>query len=204
MIKDGQQNVFLSEHENNIFEHIGKNTEYSKVFDDAMSSYSAMHATMVLEALDGYDFSNFSYICDIGGGQGHLLNHLQSKYNHLNETILELEPEVNNQDNSWPNKLGLQDRCKYIKGNMFEQVPSADLYVMKMILHNWNDDECIQILSNINKSASNKPKIFIIEHIVPDSDAPHFSKLFDIYMMCSTTGRERTMGEYASILNQSG
>jgi predicted transcriptional regulator len=204
MIKDGQQNAFVSEYGNNIFEYASKTPEYSKVFNDAMSSYSAMHTAMVLEALDGYNFSNVSHICDIGGGQGHLLSHLQSKYNHLKGTILELEPVVNNQASSWPNKMGLQDRCKYIEGDMFEQVPLADLHIMKMILHDWNDDECIKILSNIHKSASDKSKIFIIEHIVPDPMIPHFSKLFDIHMMCATTGRERTMEEYKSILRQSG
>jgi predicted transcriptional regulator len=204
MIKNGQQNAFLSEFGNNIFEYIDKNKEYSKIFNEAMSSYSAMHTAMVLEALDEYDFTNFSSICDIGGGQGHLLSHIQLKYNHLRGTILELEPIVNNQVSSWPNKMRLQDRCTYIKGNMFEQVPSADLYIMKMILHDWNDDECVKILSNVNKSASDKSKIFIIEHIVPDPTIPHFSKLFDIHMMCATSGRERTIEEYKSILNQSG
>ena len=169
-----------------------------------MSSYSAMHTAMVLEALNEYDFSNVKHICEIGGGQGHLLSHLHSKYNHLNGTILELAPVVNNQDSSWPNKMGLEKRCKYIQGNMFEQVPSADLYMMKMILHDWNDNECIKILSNIHKSASEKSRIFIIEHIVPDPLTPHFSKLFDIHMMCATTGRERTIEEYKSILTRSG
>lgn len=59
-----------------------------------------MHTAMVLEALNEYDFSNVSQICEIGGGQGHLLSHLQSKYDHLNGMILELEPVVNNQDSS--------------------------------------------------------------------------------------------------------
>jgi hypothetical protein len=100
--------------------------------------------------------------------------------------------------------MGLQERCKYVKGDMFEQVPSAHLYIMKMILHDWNDEECVKILSNIHKSASDKSKIFIIEHVVPDPTTPHFSKLFDIHMMCATTGRERTIEDYKSILNQSG
>ena len=169
-----------------------------------MSSYSTMHTAMVLEALNGYGFSNISYICDIGGGQGHLLSHLLSKYNYLHGTILELDPVVKNQDSSWHNKMGLQDRCKCVKGDMFEQVPSADLYIMKMILHDWNDEECIKILSNIHKSASDKSKVFIIEHIVPSPETPHFSKLFDIHIMCATSGRERTIEEYESILNQSG
>ena len=204
MVKDGQQNAFFSEYGKSLFEYASQNSDYSKVFNDAMSSYSAMHTAMVLEALNGYDFTNISHVCEIGGGQGHLLSHLQSKYNQLNGMILELEHVVNNQDSSWPAKMGLQNRCKYIKGNMFEQVPSADLYVMKMILHDWNDDECIKILSNIHRSASDKSKLFIVEHIVPDPDTPHFSKLFDIHMMCATTGRERTIEEYKSILSQSG
>jgi hypothetical protein len=204
MIKDGQQNAFLSEYGDNLFEYAHKNADYSKVFNEAMSSYSAMHTAMVLEALNGYDFSNISHICDIGGGQGHLLSHLLSKYNHLNGTILELDPVVNNQDSSWQNKMGLQNRCKYVKGDMFEQIPSSDLYTMKMILHDWDDEECIKILSNIHKSASDKSKVFIIEHIVSNPGIPHFSKLFDVHMMCATSGRERTTEEYESILNQSG
>lgn len=204
MIKDGQQNAFLSEYGDNLFEYAHKNADYSKVFNEAMSSYSAMHTAMVLEALNGYDFSNISHICDIGGGQGHLLSHLLLKYNHLHGTILELDPVVNNQDSSWQNKMGLQNRCKYVKGDMFEQIPSSDLYTMKMILHDWDDEECIKILSNIHKSASDKSKVFIIEHIVPNPGIPHFSKLFDVHMMCATSGRERTSEEYESILNQSG
>lgn len=204
MIKDGQQNAFISEYGKSIFEYAGQNSDYSKVFNDAMSSYSTMHTAMVLEALNGYDFTNVSHVCEIGAGQGHLLSHLLSKYNHLNGMILELEHVVNNQDSSWPTKMGLQDRCKYIIGNMFEQVPSADLYIMKMILHDWNDDECIKILSNIHKTAPVNSNVFIVEHIVPDPATPHFSKLFDIHMMCATTGRERTIEEYKSILIQSG
>ncbi|HEX5905324.1 MAG TPA: methyltransferase [Candidatus Nitrosocosmicus sp.] len=204
MIKDGQQNAFSSEYGINLFEYAAKNSEYSKIFNNAMSSYSAIHTTMVLEALNDYDFSKVSRICEIGGGQGHLSSHLHSKYDHLNGMILELGPVVKNQESSWTHKMGLQDRCKYVEGNMFEQVPPADLYIMKMILHDWNDGECIQILSNIHKAAPDKARIFIVEHIVPNPTIPHFSKLFDIHMMCATTGRERTIEEYEFILIRSG
>ena len=64
--------------------------------------------------------------------------------------------------------MGLEDCCKYVKGNMFEQVPSADLYMMKMILHDWNDEECIRILLNVHKSAPDKSKAIIIEYVGPD------------------------------------
>jgi predicted transcriptional regulator len=204
MIKDGRQDAFSSEYGTKIFEYAANNPEYSKVFNEAMSSYSAMHTAMVMEALDGYDFANTSHICEIGGGQGHLSSHLHSRHNHTRGTILELEQVVNSNHTAWPTKMGLQDRCKYMIGDMFDHIPAADLYLMKMILHDWNDEECLKILSNIHKSASKNSKVFIIEHLIPDASTPHFSKLFDIHMMCATTGRERTLEEYRTILNQAG
>ena len=75
---------------------------------------------------------------------------------------------------------------------MFEAVPKADAYSLKMILHDWNDAECIEILSNIRKAATGPARVFIVEHVVPEPDVPHFSKLFDIHMMCWGTGQERT------------
>ncbi|MGD9533657.1 MAG: methyltransferase [Candidatus Nitrosocosmicus sp.] len=204
MIKEGNQDAFLSEYGTKIFEYAANNSEYSKIFNEAMSSYSAMHIAMVIDALDGYDFNNISHICEIRGGQGHLSSHLHSKYDHTRGTILELEQVVNNHHTAWPTKMGLQDRCKYLKGDMFDYVPPADLYMMKMILHDWSDEECVKILSNIYKSAPEKSKVFIIEHLIPDASTSHFSKLFDIHMMCATTGRERTLEEYILILKQAG
>jgi O-methyltransferase domain len=87
---------------------------------------------------------------------------------------------------------------------MFEAVPKADAYSLKMILHDWNDAECIRILSNIRKSVTAPARVFIVEHVVPEYDVPHFSKLFDIHMMCWGTGQERTEGQYRSLLERAG
>jgi hypothetical protein len=87
---------------------------------------------------------------------------------------------------------------------MFKDVPPADVYMMKRIIHDWNDEECIQILSNLDQAAAQAGKVFIIEAVVPDPDTPHFSKLFDIHMMCWGTGRERTTEEYAGLLEGAG
>ena len=104
----------------------------------------------------------------------------------------------------WATKLGLQDRCRYVGGDMFEAVPSADAYSLKMILHDWNDSECVEILSNVRKAASGRAQVFIVEHVVPEHDVPHFSKLFDIHMMCWGTGQERTEAQYESLLERAG
>jgi hypothetical protein len=75
---------------------------------------------------------------------------------------------------------------------------------MKMILHDWNDEECTRILTNVSRAASRGARVFIIEHVVPGPDTPHFAKLFDIHMMCWGTGRERTAEEYAALLERAG
>jgi O-methyltransferase domain len=105
----------------------------------------------------------------------------------------------------WSSKMGVDDRCIYTEGDMFKEVPSADAYIMKMILHDWSDEECIIILDNSNRSCtSTDGKIFIVEHPITKPEKPHFSKLFDIHMMCWGTGRERTVEEYSSLLENSG
>ncbi|HKQ27886.1 MAG TPA: methyltransferase, partial [Burkholderiales bacterium] len=85
-----------------------------------------------------------------------------------------------------------------------ERVPTADAYFMKMILHDWNDEECGRILRNIARAARPGARLFIVEHIIPEADTPHFAKLFDLHMMCWGTGRERTAEEYARLVRSAG
>jgi hypothetical protein len=76
--------------------------------------------------------------------------------------------------------------------------------VLKRVLHDWNDAECVQILSNAHKAAPSHAKVLIIEAVVPGPETPHFSKLFDIHMLVMLTGRERTTEEFAELLQRAG
>jgi hypothetical protein len=88
---------------------------------------------------------------------------------------------------------------------MFRDVPSAaDVYSLKMILHDWNHSECTRILQTIRRRAKPNSRVFVAEHIVPSPSESHFSKLFDIHMMCWGSGQERTEEEYASLFATSG
>jgi hypothetical protein len=204
MIRDGRQDAFVREFGQRIFDYIPANPGYAEVFNYAMVSYSATHSRLVLEALGGYDFSGIRTVCDIGGGHGHLLCNLLSKHTHLRGTVLELESTLRNKELLWAEKMGVAERCQYLAGDMFTQVPQADAYFMKMILHDWSDEECVKILSNIRTAAPPGGRVFVVEHIVPAPDVPHFSKLFDIHMMCALTGCERTEDEYARLLQRAG
>jgi hypothetical protein len=204
MIKDGQQNAFLREYNCKAFEYVDRNPEYADVFNQAMSSYSAAQTTWVLEALSQYDFSKIHHLCDIGGGYGRLLSNLLLKFRHMKGSILELKSLTKNKELLWASKMGVDDRCVHVEGDMFREVPSADAYIMKMILHDWNDDECVKILCNIDRSCSKDGRVFIVEHLITEPEKPHFSKLFDIHMVCWGSGRERTSKEYSTLLEQSG
>ncbi len=204
MVKDGKQDGFMREFGLRIFDYIPQNPAYAEVFNYAMSSYSATHTKLVLEALKSYDFSNIRSLCDIGGGHGHLICNILHEHPQLQGTVLELESTIKDKELLWAEKMKMADRCKYLAGNMFQEIPSADAYIMKMILHDWSDEECVKILSNIQKASPANGRILIVEHVVTGPEVPHFSKLFDIHMMCALTGRERTEKEYAGLLEKSG
>lgn len=204
MVREGTQNAFVREFGRMAFEHTDHDPAYGDVFNQAMSSYSNAQSAWALDALDGVDFSSIRSLCDIGGGHGHLVCSFLAKYPHLTGTVLELPVVAAREDLHLADSMGVGDRCRYVGGDMFADVPSADAYLMKMILHDWNDEECISILRNIARASQPGSRLFVVEHIIPDPGTPHFAKLFDIHMMCWGTGRERTAGEYAALLEQSG
>jgi hypothetical protein len=204
MVRDGKQNAFVREFGRMAFQHAQENQDYAERFKQAMTSYSAVQSSWVLEALRGYDLSRIRTFCDVAGGYGHLMCALLLANPGMRGIVLDLREVVQDVGELWAMKLGLQQRCQYVAGDMFEAVPKADAYSLKMVLHDWNDAECIKILSNIRKAAARPGRVLIVEHIVPEPGVPHFSKLFDVHMMCWGTGRERTEAEYFRLLEQAG
>jgi len=204
MVCDGKQNAFVREFGCMAFDHAVQDAGYAEVFDNAMSSYSSAQAEWVLDALRTYDFSKITHLCDVGGGHGYMLCRLLANYPHLQGAVLERMEVIADSAPLWASKLGVSDRCRYLAGDMFKFAPSADAYMMKLILHDWNDDECVRILQNQHEAATPGGRVFIVEHVIPGPETSHFAKLFDIHMMCWGTGRERTQEEYAALLEKAG
>ena len=204
MVGDGRQNAFHREFGRHAFEHADADADYEQVFDAAMTSYSVLQSGLVLEALDGYDFSGFETICDVGGGRGHMLCSIVASQPSLKGMVLERQEVIGDGSKLWAEPMGVADRCDFVPGDMFAGVPKADLYTMKMILHDWDDDECVQILATLAANAPSDGRLMVMEHIVPGPDEPHFAKLFDIHMMCWGTGRERTAEEYQALMEKAG
>lgn len=185
-----------------VFPYFAENPAVAEIFDNAMTSFSAPVAQAVAAV---YDFSDAATIADIGGGHGLLLatalrNAPQAK------GILFDQPQVVEGAGKVLENEGVAGRVSTIGGNFFEAVPvEADIYLMKFIIHDWNDEQSIQILSNIARSAKPGAKLLLVETVVEEDDSvPSMSKVMDLNMLAMTSGRERTPSEYAALFEKAG
>ena len=204
MVRDGKQDGFLREFGHPVFAHTVADPAYGAIFNEAMTSYSAGETLLVMEALSACELTRVSHLCDVGGGLGHLLCSLLGKLAAARGTVYDLPATFASPDRLLAGKMGVAERCAYVPGDMFASVPAADAFLMKHILHDWNDEECVQILRNIHAASPAHARVFVAEYVVPDPKTPHFAKLFDVHMMCATSGQERTEPEYAALYRQSG
>ena len=200
ILRDGQQNGFVREFGHPVFAHVVEDADYGTVFNAAMSSYANSLTPMVLEALETHNFSTVTHVCDVGGGHGQLLCSLLTQYPALRGTVYDLASVIADTGRLWAHRMGIGERCVYVAGDMFQEVPAADAYLLKHILHDWSDAECVQILTNIYRAAPKLARVFVAEFVVPGPDTPHFAKLFDIHMMCMLTGgngRKRSIPRFS-------
>ena len=130
LIKEGQQDAFVREFGQPLFAYAVQHPSYGAVFNEAMSSYSSMDNALVLEALAHYDFSHLAQLCDVGGGHGLTLGSLLAMHPHLKGTVLDLPSVLDTAERLWANQLGVGDRCTYVPGDMFREVPTADAYIV--------------------------------------------------------------------------
>jgi hypothetical protein len=177
------------------FPYAAAHPEVGQIFDDAMTSFSRGIANAVAAT---YDFSDARTIADIGGGHGMLLSTVL-KANENAKGILFDQPQV-------VADAKVSERVEITSGDFFAEIPvSADVYLMKHIIHDWNDEQSETILRNLAKSAKPGAKLLLIESVVEEDDAvPSMSKVMDLNMLVCTGGKERTAKEYAALLEQTG
>ncbi len=184
-----------------IFEYIGKHPETARIFDEAMTSLSAGEAPAILDA---YDFSGIRKLADIGGGQGLLLRTILGAHPGMKGVLFD-RPDALEGIEAQLRKDGLADRCEIVPGDFFESVPSgADAYLLKYVIHDWNDERSVAILRNCRRAMPGDAKLLLVETIVPEPGVPHFAKLQDLEMMVVVGSQERTVDEYSRLLDTAG
>lgn len=185
-----------------VFEHIGKDPAKNELYNKAMINTSDLTAQAVLSA---YDFSNYNQIIDVGGGKGQLLASILSKYPKVEATLFDFPHVVDHAEELFGNHK-VDSRAKVEAGSFFDFIPSGgDAYIMKNIMHNFDDKDCVTILKNIRKVIPQNGRILILEMVIPEDNKPFYGKVFDLQMLLGADGaKERTKNEFAEIFSLAG
>ena len=183
-----------------VFEYFAANPEQAEIFNGAMTDMSAGTAPAVVEA---YDFSGFGTLADIAGGHGYLLAQILKANPGLSGILFDV-PQVVEGAAALLEREGVAGRVERVAGDFFASVPRADAYIMKHIIHDWDDGRATVILKNINAAMGQEGRVLIVEAVVPEGNEPHYSKLLDLEMLASPGGVERTAEEYAALLAGAG
>jgi len=114
-------------------------------------------------------------------------------------------PHVAGSAGAWLAAAGVTERCQLVAGDFFDAVPAgAELYLLKDILHDWDDQRAVAILRTARAAIPDTGRLAVIERVIPPADTPAPGKLVDVTMLLATGGRERTHDEYASLLAAGG
>jgi hypothetical protein len=171
------------------------------LFDRLMTGGTEMATRAVAAA---YDFSPFGTLVDVGGGRGALALGLLEAYPHLRAVVFD-QPAVAEWGRQAIEAAGLSGRCEAVGGDFFAAVPGGgDVYLLKYILHDWDDDRCGAILRACRRAVPADGRLLIIELLIPPGDGPSFAKSQDVNMLANLGGRERTEPEYRGLLAAAG
>ena len=183
-----------------IFEWYADHPQDAAIFGGAMSNLSAMVAGEVAALCD---FSRAKKIVDVGGSHGTLLAAVLKKNLGASGIVIDL-PNVTDRARQALAENGLGGRAEVIGGDFFVDVPEGDVYLLKHILHDWNDGQCRTILANCARRLAGGGRIYIVEMVIPDDNSPSFASMMDLNMMVMVPGRERALNEYKVLLDASG
>jgi SAM-dependent methyltransferase len=172
------------------------------VFQEAMTGLSAASGGAVAAA---YDFAAVRTLVDVGGGHGMLLSLILDRFPNLKGILFD-RPEVVQSAADVLRKGGHAVEIEAIAGDFFEGVPAgADAYIMKHIVHDWDDEHCISLLSNCRRAMAPGGRVLIVDSVLSDRPESTLTKLIDLEMLVMTPGgRERTEQEFSSLLARAG
>lgn len=186
----------------NVFEFFKTHPVDAEIFEQSMNSFSLSEEKAILAV---YDFSEFKTIVDVGGGYGEMLGTFLQKYPDT-QGILFDESYVIAHCQPTLEKHGIVDRCQAVGGSFFESVPTGgDAYVLKHIIHDWDDERSIAILKNCCQSMGDQSKILVMEMIINPGNQPSAAKFLDLNMLVMCPGgKERTEDEFKVLFEAAG
>jgi ubiquinone/menaquinone biosynthesis C-methylase UbiE len=199
-IKTGE-NAFETLYGKPIFEFLSEHPDKGRTFDAAMTSIHGRETPAVVEA---YDFTGIDTLADVGGGNGTKLMAILNRYPTMRGLLYDL-PQVVERAAPRFTAAGLAERCRLISGDFFQEVPTgADAYLMRHIIHDWDDEKSLVILRNCHRAMKPGAKLLLVESVIPTGNDPFGAKFLDLTMMLIPGGLERTAEQFRDLYAQAG
>jgi hypothetical protein len=184
-----------------LFTYLGDHPDEAREFSELMAALTPIWAG---DAADVIDTTGVRRVVDVGGSTGSLLRMLQQRNPDLRGVIFD-RPDVVADVALSVQRGEFASRTEVVAGDFFSSVPAGDLLLLKMILHDWDDDHCVTILQRCREAVASGGRVVIVEWIVGETAAPGFAALMDMNMLVSCQdGRERTLGEFDALLRAAG
>jgi O-methyltransferase domain len=183
------------------FDYLAAHADLAAGFDAAMTSLSSWEAGAVI---DSFDFSSAQTIVDVGGGEGLLLARILLANPRLQGVLFDKPETVAKIDGKFGDPA-LAGRVTTVGGDFFASVPpGADLYILKYVIHDWDDDRAVRILTSCREAMAPGGRVLLVETVIPGSGESHYAKQQDLEMLVLLGSRERTDAEYEQLLARAG
>ncbi|CAN0896768.1 Probable O-methyltransferase 3 [Linum grandiflorum] len=192
---------FDTAHGKTFWEFAGNQPQLNGFFNDAMASDARLVTTVLVNECKSA-FEGLGSLVDVGGGTGTVAKAIAGAFPELDCTVLDLPHVVDGLENT--------GNLKFVGGDMFVEIPAADAVLLKWILHDWNDEECVKILKKSKEAIQGREggKVIIIDMKVDNQKANDESietqLFFDMLMMILVTGQERDEKEWAKLFVDAG
>jgi O-methyltransferase domain/Dimerisation domain len=194
-VKTGSQQATAA-HGADMWEYYRNNPEEAAEFSATMSGWTA---TVSKETVEIVDTHSFAVAADIGGSGGALLHALMKANPRLRGILFDL-PEVTATASANSQWHGMRERLSVVGGNFLAEVPPADVYFLKYILHDWDSTSCVRILKNCRRSLRPGGRVVVIDQQLGEINQPGPAPLIDLTMLVLLSGaRERTLAEYEAL-----
>ena len=198
-IKTGEP-AFTKAFGKDFFDYLTEHPQANTLFDAAMALSADPENTIIARA---YNFDRFASVVDVGGGRGGLLAAVLAAYPDVHGVLFDQEQVV--AEPVHLERAGVLDRCDVVSGDFFDHVPpDGDVYVLKRILHDWDDNTSVDLLRRCREAGAGKSRILTIDAVIKPGNAPDPNKTMDVGMMILTRGRERTEKEFRALYREAG
>jgi hypothetical protein len=189
-------------HGRNVWQWFEHHADEREMFAHAMMGMSVADAPVIARL---YPFSEVRSVCDVGGGRGTLLSELLLRHPHLRGILYDSDGVLQSA-RALLGARGVLERVELVAGDFFERVPSgADVYLLKNVLHDWNDATCISLLRTLRAATAPGARVLLAEALVERDSRDPLALPADLQMMVACSeGRERGGADFARLFDQSG